>query len=124
DWRFDHPVTGPSIPTLAAIEAAFVRALEDTARSFGASVGWGNDEVSDPRICDAAGHFLAERWPNLYAFDLSAPLKTRDRQRIQCLNVWRQAHGMAPVPLPPSQTVRVARADAAKVTIVEWSRDT
>ena len=64
--------------------------------------------------------FLAERWPDRYTFDVSAPLKTCDRQRIVCANTWRQAHGLDALPMPTNNEVRVLRNEATKVMLIEW----
>jgi hypothetical protein len=67
-----------------------------------------------------AGLMLAERWPSRYSFDIAASLKLRDERRIECANVWRQAHGLSLLPLPPAPSVRVGKHEAAKVTSIEW----
>jgi hypothetical protein len=50
---------------------------------------WDDKSFNDPRMCDLAAHMLWKRWPHRYFFDLNADEKERERQRIECLNVWR-----------------------------------
>jgi hypothetical protein len=104
-----------SASSSGAIETALVHALEDRERNFRA--------MHDLRVCDLAGDYLAKRWPKRYAFDRTAPLRIRDRQRIQCINVWRQAQGLPVLELPREPGVRVAAADATKVTAIVWADD-
>src|SRR6185436_17716687 len=93
-WPFEEKDEKRSAATLAAIEAELVKALDDLEERTGMSGSRGDKSFSDPRVCDFAGHFLAERWPERYVFDLSGLLKTREQQRIECQNVWRRAHGL------------------------------
>jgi len=114
----------PSSATLTVIEECLVTTLEDIEEQTGTSGSLGNKSFSDPRVCDMAGYFLAERWPERYQFDLSASLKVRDRERLECQNVWRQAHNLSVLPLPPPQTNHVSRDEATKVTAIKWTPDT
>ena len=119
-WYFNHTVESPSADTLAAMEKWLIAALDNTKERMGMSGSRNGKNYSDPRICDMAGLFLAERWPDRYTFDVSAPLKTRDRQRIVCANTWRQAHGLDALPMPEESSVLVPRAEATKVMLIEW----
>ena len=110
----------PSDATRGAIEAGLVAALEDTSRRMGMSGSYGDKDYSDPRICDIAAHFLWARWPDRYQFDLAGPLASRERQRLECLNVWRTAHGTASLPLP-KQLARLPREQACHITMIDWS---
>jgi hypothetical protein len=47
------------------------------------------------------------RWPDRYSFDVEAELQVRNRQRQQCLNSWRAAHNLPPVPVPQLKPVSV-----------------
>jgi hypothetical protein len=89
----------------AAIERLLVAALDDTEERVGMGGVWGRKRFSDPRICDMAGHVLNLLAPRRYPFDLEAPLAERDRARVALKNVWRQAHGQAPLPLPARKAV-------------------
>ena len=124
-WFFSrHQTDVASMPTLEAIEKTLVAALEDTEERNGMSGTQYGQSFSDPRICDMAGCVLALRWPARYnTIDLSAPLKERDRQRIECMNAWRKAHNLPPLPPPQARLVRVGRNEATKVTAIEWSPD-
>jgi hypothetical protein len=112
-----------SAATLAAIEESLVTALSDTDTGPGTSVFRNGRSYGDSRICDNAGVYLAERWPDRYQFDFSASYKVRERQRIQCINTWRAAHNQPVLPLPTESTNHVSAAEAAKVTMVEWAPD-
>lgn len=105
--------------TRAALECFLVKELEDTDRRFGMSGTRYGKDFNCPRVCDMAGQVLADRITNRYVFDLSASLKVRDHQRIQCMNVWRQMHDLAPLPFP-AERARVPVAQAATVTEIDW----
>jgi hypothetical protein len=115
--------TTPSAATLAAIEELLVGALDDKGENFGMRTSFNGESVEDPRICDMAGNSLAERWPDRYRFELFSSLKMRERQRIECLNVWRRAHELPALPLPQPRTTKVAPKDATKVTTIEWAAE-
>lgn len=89
----------------AAIEQLLIAALDDTDERVGMSGMWHGKEFSDPRICDMAGLVLNGLAPRRYPFDLEAPLVERDRARLALKNVWREAHGQAPLPLPVRKAV-------------------
>lgn len=124
DWHFRDLDEPPSPSTLEAIEKSLIDALEDNQERSGTSGSWGDKSFSCPYISDIAGYFLAERWPDRYTFDLSATSKTRERQRIECMNVWRRAHGLALAPLPVKPTLRLRPADSTRVTLITWSSNT
>ncbi|HSY17880.1 MAG TPA: hypothetical protein VK815_06070, partial [Candidatus Acidoferrales bacterium] len=119
--------TYPSPATLAAIEQVLAGSLEDTEECYNTYFGRNEKNLADPRICDVAAWFLADRWPARYAFDVSGSLGARNRQRMECLNFWRTAHNLPPLAMagpeiqPPQPTV--GRSEAAKVTMIEWSED-
>ena len=60
---------------------------------------------SNPRNCDLAGDVLQRLWPDRYTFDLGGMLNQRDRQRILCVNAWREARGMELLPVPELPSV-------------------
>ena len=106
--------------TLNAIEEILVSELDDTEEHPGMTGLANMKTIYDPRICDMAGYFLAERWPNRYVFDLSPSLSVRERQRVECQNVWRRAHNLPALPLPPPPAHRVTPNQATVVTAIEW----
>jgi len=55
-------------------------------------------------------------------FDLSASLGTRNRQLLECINVWRRAHRLAELPIPPAPP-RVKPDQATIVTAVKWTKN-
>jgi hypothetical protein len=122
-WVFDQQTEQASVATLDAIETTLVAALEDTEEVRGMSEWRNGKHFSDPRICDMAARGLAERWPARYAFDPSGSLKARDRQRFECMNVWRQAHNLPSLQVSQARLVKVGRAEATKVTAIEWAPD-
>jgi hypothetical protein len=126
-WSWRHKAQTASPKTLEAIEQALAGLLEDMTECFNTSFSRNDKGLSDPRICDLAAWFLSERWPGRYSFDVEAALEVRNRQRLQCLNSWRTAHNLPPVPVPQLKPVperpKVARTDAARITSVDWSED-
>ena len=90
-------VQTPRASALPAIEEALVSALDDTEEVKSLGMAMNGRNYSSPRICDLAAHGLAERWPERFHFDMSGSLETRERQRIQCINVWRAAHRLPPL---------------------------
>jgi hypothetical protein len=105
--------------TKAAIEVLLVKELEDTDERFGLSGTRNLKSYNDPRVCDMAGEILAECFTNRYPFDLNASLKVRERQRIECLNVWRADHGQPALAIP-ERSGHVSPAQATTVTTIEW----
>jgi hypothetical protein len=81
-------------------EDLLASALDDTTVQEGRSAGRPGLSFSDPRVCDAAAHILAFRWPKRYTFDIGANRKLRDRQVAEARNAWRRARGREPLPLP------------------------
>jgi hypothetical protein len=118
------PVGGanrPSPATLNAIEDFLVAALddtEDTMKYIPAEQRWEHH----PRTCDMAGGYLSERWPDRYVFDSSLGLNSRERQRVECQNVWRLARNLPALPLPQPPN-RVKPEQANTVTAIEWAAD-
>ena len=114
-WNVYH-ATNLSAATLDAREELLVTALQDSGPEIVMSRP---SNYQDHRVCDLAGVFLHQTWSNRYDFNLSASLLVRDRQRIECQNVWRQAHQL-PLLAMPLQTNHVAESEAVKVTMIEW----
>jgi hypothetical protein len=91
--------TRESPEAATAIEDLLVYALDDTGEDIGTS--WFDDRsLPSPRVCDLAGHELAQRWPDRYDFNHEAPLVERNRMLVELKNVWRRDKGLAPLPLP------------------------
>ncbi len=109
--------------TLEAVEQGLVGSLEDTEQYLNMHFGRNEKQFSDPRICDMAAWFLSERWPDRYKFDVPGSLTTRDRQRLECLNAWRKAHDLTPVPIPEKRGARVPPSAATRVTAIDWAPD-
>jgi hypothetical protein len=86
----------------AKAEEILIAALDDTDERTGMSSGWTSNGkgYSDPRVCDAAGDMLTAYWKEKYTYDPSAPLATRDRDRVRLKNVWRAEHGLPPLDVP------------------------
>ena len=102
-------------------ESTLVAELDDSEEKVGMSGSRNGRSFSNPSIGEVAAWNLAERWTNRYSFDISAPHKSRDRRRIECMNTWRKAHQLELIPLPPAGSPRVSRDDATKVLVVEWA---
>ena len=94
-----------------AIEQLLFGALDDTEERTGMSGSWNGKNFTDPRICDAAGHVLNELAPDMYAFDLGAPLAKRNLAIVDLKNTWRKAHGLAILPVPVHKTIVPVRDD-------------
>lgn len=119
--NFSEPdVAKPAPSTLAAFERLLASALNDTEEYLNANDTRGGKAYWEPRISDIAAQGLADRWPEHYQFDISANLRTRERQRIECLNVWRKSLDLAALPLPTPLTTRVSSNRATQVTVVDW----
>ncbi|MBN2004535.1 MAG: hypothetical protein JXA21_14360 [Anaerolineae bacterium] len=103
--RGPAPADGSECPecespeTTTAIEDLLIFTLDDVEENSGLSTGLGDLTVHSPRNCDLAGYELAKHWPDRYKFDPGAPLSERDIQIVAMKNVWRQAHGLAALPL-------------------------
>jgi hypothetical protein len=119
--RPGKPTQSPA--TIEAIEKFLVGALEDTDEYQGFDAWENGMSVSDPRIYDVAEWLLAQRWPNRYVISLPGNPKARERRRIEFLNTWRAPHQLPTLPLPQPEHTPLAPAEAAKVTVVEWSPD-
>jgi len=91
-----------------AIERLLVAALDDTEQREGMSGSWGDKSFQDPRVCDLAGHVLAQRFAKKYQFDLSATLMNRDRQRLLMVNAWRKEQNLREIPLPQPKRIEPA----------------
>jgi hypothetical protein len=122
-WEDYYKAQPFSPTTLAAVEKVLVGSLTDTERYYSMNYSRNEKGYSDPRICDMAAWFLSDRWPSRYAFDVPGSLTKRDRQRIECLNVWRRTHNQPLVPQPLNRRTPVGREDATKVTLIEWTSD-
>ena len=122
DERPDEAAPAPSAPTTAAIEELLAAEIEDTGPYPGASRFREGKSIDNSRLCDEAAALLAARWPDRYTFDIAAPSPARERQRIACVNVWREAHGQPPLALPPERP-RIALGDELKVAEVVFAGD-
>ena len=118
-YDYYHETVKPSPAALNAIEDFLITELEDQEERMGASGTRNGKSYSDPRMCDMAGLFLNDRWPERYNFDLSASRLTRDRQRVECQNVWRRAHDLPALPLPV-RPAQVRPEQATQVTAIQW----
>ena len=123
-WAGDPSATNRSAATLEAVETLLVAELQDEGQVMGDGGIRMNKRYVDPRVCDFAGLFLNLHWPERYDFDLEASLKVRDKQRVECQNVWRRSHNLALISLPPSPTNHVATNEATKVAEIEWETNT
>lgn len=119
EW-YGPPVPKHSAATLAATEKLLVTAMQDEGQIIGENGVRAGQSYSDPRVADMAGLYLNWLWPDRYKFDVSASLKVRDSQRIECQNVWRQSHNLPAIPFPPARSQHVSPNEAAKVTVIKW----
>jgi hypothetical protein len=87
-WTVDGrtiPLNGviDSLPTGRA-GASIVRllraALDDREAQHNATVSFGSEQLSDPRVCDFAATAFAMRWPDRFQFHWGASTAQRDRE--------------------------------------------
>jgi hypothetical protein len=102
-WGEIRPISKRSASTGDAIEELFVSCLEDTGQQLGDSGPRLGRHYQNVRICDMAGYYLNQLWPDRYEFYLSDELTWRDYRRMKCMNVWRLNHGQPALPLPTSK---------------------
>ena len=88
-WGETRPISERSAPAREAIELLLVTCLDDTGRQLGDSGPRMGRHYRDVRICDMAGYYLDQLWPDRYHFDLSGSAEIRDQQRLECQKVWR-----------------------------------
>lgn len=120
DFSWSLCCTSNSPATQSASEDFLVRELADTEERVGMEISRDGKDLLDPRSCDVAGEILAERRSDRYSFDMASPLKARDRDRIECINVWRKAHNLPAFPLPSGPAMRLSPNRATTVTEIEW----
>lgn len=87
-----QPISKRSAATGNAIELLLVTFLEDVGQQLGDSGPRMGRHYRDVRICDMAGYYLNQLWPDRYHFNLSGSPETRDQQRAECRKAWRLAH--------------------------------
>ena len=73
--------------TLSRIESLLVNATKDTQKRMGLSGSRNGMTYQDPRICDFAGYFLAQR--DEYSFDMTTSLARRDLALAKIRNTFR-----------------------------------
>ncbi|HZE99716.1 MAG TPA: hypothetical protein VE981_22105 [Planctomycetota bacterium] len=93
-------------------EDLLAAALDDVTVQEGRSASNPTVSFSDPRVCDAAAHILAFRWPKQYTFNIGANRKLRDRQIAEARNVWRRSRGQEALPLPEEKARPSLAAEA------------
>ena len=90
NWVSEENTNTPPSGAMEAAERVLVAAIDDTEERSGMGRARGSKYLSDPRICDVACWLLSERWPDRYSFDVSKSLKSRDRQRVECVQFLAQ----------------------------------
>ena len=117
------PSTG-GVP--AVLDPAAQRVLEDLlGERLGDQSGvedvWmtlGEGEL-DTRLGHVAARALSERFPARYRYDPKASPAVREAQRLAEQNLWRAAHGLAPVPPVPERPRPARVPDAAVAPILD-----
>jgi hypothetical protein len=95
------------LAVVAARDELLVRALADEEQCWGLSMSWsGGASAHDPRLCDLVARELSELWKQPAGFDISAPVRVRDRQRVELQNTWRKKQGLPPLPMPTVKTIK------------------
>lgn len=122
--ELDAPTSGDSPEADMAVETAvedlLAAALDDTERCTGTSLSWDDVSFTNPRVCDLAAFALSRRFPDRYRYDHTASPGQRDVNRLKMLNVWREAHGKEPLPLPESVKVEPVSANVIDPLIEAW----
>lgn len=96
------------------VERLLTNGLYDKQVRRGMSGTWDWKSFVDPRVCDVAAHVLSRLWPDVYDFDLDGTQKTREIQRIACINAWRQKKGLKA--LEPPEFVTITPIAKRKIT--------
>jgi hypothetical protein len=99
-WDWDVDWKKLPVNVQQAIDAILVAELDDTEQRTGMSGAWHGKSFSNPRLCDISGLVLSLRWNLPDSFNLEGSLQTRDRQRIELMNLWRNKQRLPPLPLP------------------------
>lgn len=102
----DSPRIKRSAATKTAIENLLAGELEDTGGFMYEGqhllhISSLDSKTRNLRLGEYAAYLLAQNFPEHYQFDPTASFDLRERQRVLCLNTWRGAHGLAPLPIPP-----------------------
>jgi hypothetical protein len=98
-----------------------VAALEDRRAYYGMGGTRGDVSYRDPRVCDMAAYRLGQRWPQRYRFKWSPTRLERDPQIVQARNVWRETHGLEPLPLPEHPSHESAAQQPNVVASLKWT---
>ncbi|MCW3098192.1 MAG: hypothetical protein JWL77_3810 [Chthonomonadaceae bacterium] len=91
----------------AVVQRLLVGLLNDTAVEA-SGMGIGRYSFQNPRLCDFANATLSELWPHTYHYGNSASLFERDYERVATANLWRSAHGLAPLSFPTRPHIQPA----------------
>ncbi len=113
-WN-SQPLKKPSAATLDAMEAALAVELTDDDIPTNTCEGI--------PIKEWAALALSKRIPVRYHFDPKASPKLLAFQIHEMENVWRRKQHLAELPAPAPRSTQVERADAAKVTSIDWAAD-
>ena len=90
---------------VAAVTDLLIEELADTEQVGNISGQWGDVKFRDPRIADIAGHVLHQIDGRRFAFNLSADVLERDRQRVAIINAWRTSRNLPKFTLPKPRVI-------------------
>jgi hypothetical protein len=90
---------------VAAVADLLIEELTDTEQVGNISGQWGDVKFRDPRIADISGHVLHQLDGRRFAFNLSADVPERDRQRVATINAWRKSRNLPKLALPKPRVI-------------------
>jgi hypothetical protein len=104
----------------AVVQRLLVGLLNDTAvEASGMTIG--DYTFRNPRLCDFANATLSELWPHIYHYENSASLFERDYERVATANLWRSAHGLAPLSFPVRPHIQPAADSLVQPLIQQFA---
>jgi hypothetical protein len=101
----DQVPTNDQKEVRAAILSLLLTALDSTEH-VPTSGSWGGKRISNPRVCDIAGHVLHLLDENRYPFDLEGTMDDCEQARLMLKNDLRAERGLPALPIPPKRTIK------------------
>lgn len=97
------------------VEAFLVDELDDREAEESSMRGFQNVRFESPRPADIAAYALGQLWPQRYpSYKGPSPFR-RELNRVQCLNVARQAAGQSPLSLPERPSAAILPPEQSTV---------
>jgi hypothetical protein len=99
-----------------AVEELLVKLMSDLEVESSLS-SRGDKVVRDPMIADLAAEALAQRWQQPKLFEITAPLQTRERQRLELQNRWLKKHGKPLLVVPATRRIKPVPDDRIQALV-------